>query len=284
MRTDAQAGRAGRSGSQAPWIAVLVSAFAMLLVPPAFAQEAQDVPSPLQSAQLLVDASPWGQWLLVLTAIIAVIIVFCTLNAGRAFRSGSAEALKRLPTQLDADGLMQILNLENISRHPASSLMRALRVGLVAGRGGLLLSKSAVLAAWESEKTAYRFWPRVLLALGLVSLAFGVLASISRLPDGIAIWRMAALEGGGMPDPFEMIRYLDILRQAHFLFFWGVANFFVALLLYFAFDRMIQVFLNRTTLLLIQYLGNSVYREVATFSKASDSSGRISKGNTDPNG
>lgn len=193
-----------------------------------------------ESVELVWAAWPWGKALFGFSGAILVAIFFCTANAGHALRTGAGAAFAKLPPRADAEGLAEIRD-----RAESGPLHRALKVGLVAGRGGLLISKSAVLAAWEAERARFRQWPRVLIALGLVSLALGVLAASQKIPLALDAWKDR--------KPYDQY---DALNQAHALMNWGLTNCFVALLLYYVFDRATQMLLDRSTLALIRYLGD----------------------------
>ncbi|GMV80320.1 MAG: hypothetical protein AMXMBFR7_15040 [Planctomycetota bacterium] len=210
------------------------------------------VQPPLQLyADLLSSSWPWGPLLLGLSFMILLLIIFCTRNAGEAFRSGNSQAFRGLPPGLDSDGLLDLRDRLETRGNALGALRRALRVGLVRGRGGLLISKSAVLAAWEAERATFRMWPRVMLAMGLTSLALAVLAAANQLPVVIRIWE--AFSEIGQPPRGEA--FWDPLRRAHALLTWGLTNAFISLLLYFVFDRITTMFLDRTTKALIRYLG-----------------------------
>lgn len=212
-----------------------------------------------ENVRLVWETAPWGKALMGFSGMILIVIVFCTANAGNAFRAGARAAFSKLPARTDPEGLTEIRDL------PESGPMhRALKVGLVTGRGGLLISKSAVLAAWEAERTRFRHWPRVLVALGVLSLAMGLLSASQRVPIALDAWMN-----------YQQLRVFDALKkqydalnQAHALLNWGLTNCFVALLLFFVFDRVTQMMLDRSTLALVRYLGDAGEAEGAGFPKS----------------
>ncbi|MCZ7646789.1 MAG: hypothetical protein M5U26_16130 [Planctomycetota bacterium] len=211
---------------------------------------------------LLFSAAPWGYLLLALSFFILILVIFCTRNAGEAFRSGNKQAFGSLPGVLDADGLLDLRDQLETGAGGSGPLRRSLRVGLVKSRGGLLISKSAVLAAWDAERRAYRIWPQVMLALGMVSLALSVLAATNQLPILFRGWEgstgLIRLSDGS----------LEALHRAHALLTWGLTNTFIGLLLYFVFDRVTQAFLNASTAALLRYLGTSTEEGAAAFAQA----------------
>jgi len=237
-----------------------------LFAPALAALEAQPSATPATSrvripayVDLVLECDPWGYGLVGLSFGILAMIVFATAFAGRAYRSGSRNAFSQLPKRLDSEGLAELRDLPMQSGPALSPVRRALRVGLVSGRGGLLLSKSAVLAAWDAEKLRFRFWPRMLLALGLVSLALGILSAGHQLPLALSIWQNQPHE----PDSAAISK---ILYQAHALLTWGLTNCFISLVLFYVFDRLTQFFLDRSTVALLNYLGASPEGELASFS------------------
>lgn len=194
-----------------------------------------------ENVRLVWDTERWGKALVGFSGAILGAIVFCTVNAGNAYRSGARASFAKLPPRTNPEGLVEIRD-----RSESGPIHRALKVGLVAGRGGLLISKSAVLAAWETERNRFRQWPRVLIALGLVSLALGLLSASQLMPRAMQAWLMG-----------DRVGQYTALDHAHALLNWGLTNCFVALLLFFIFERVTQVLLDRSTLALVRYLGDA---------------------------
>ncbi|MCW8129819.1 MAG: hypothetical protein KIS92_05640 [Planctomycetota bacterium] len=194
-----------------------------------------------ENVRLVWETERWGKALVGFSGGILAAIVFCTANAGNAYRCGSRAAFAKLPPRTNPEGLVEIRD-----RPESGPMHRALKVGLVAGRGGLLISKSAVLAAWETERGRYRHWPRVLIALGLVSLALGLLSASQLMPRAMQAWLVG-----------DRVGQYTALDHAHALLNWGLTNCFVALLLFFIFDRITQMLVDRSTLALVRYLGDA---------------------------
>jgi len=206
----------------------------------------------LDNLVLVWDMPPWGPALIGFSAAILALIVLCTTNAGNAYRAGAPQALSKLPPNLEPEGLAELRD-----KPESGPLHRALKVGLVSGRGGLLISKSAVLAAWEAERERFKQWPRVLLAVGLISLALGLLSASNQLPRALDAWILEH------PDD----QYVA-LNKAYALLTWGMTNCFVALLLFFLFERVTQGFLDRATLSLIRYLGQAGEADAVGFPRS----------------
>jgi len=190
---------------------------------------------------LVWDTPTWGPTLIAFSAAILALIVLCTNNAGNAYRASNVQALRKLPPNLAPEGLSELHD-----KPETGPLHRALKVGLVGGRSGLLISKSAVLAAWAAERERFKAWPRVLLALGLLSLALGLFSATNQLPRALDAW-----------IEIQPRMQYAALNEAYVLLTWGMTNCLVAQSLFFLFERVTQGYLDRATLALIRYLGQT---------------------------
>lgn len=202
-----------------------------------------------------------GYWAYALMALVGT-IVFTILPSTLVFFKRVMPCARRknfayLPDGLDADGLIDLRDSPLSRKSPVLPLRRALRAGLVSGRGGLLVSKSGVLAAWESQRASFRFWPRMAACLGVVSLVLCLVAGLQVIGPSLTYWNVA-VQREEMPD---MTRIAPLFDYAYAFLLCGMTTCFISVLLFFGFDFAIQNRFNAATLLLVDYLGAADERD-----------------------
>lgn len=207
---------------------------------------------------LITHTGYWAYALMALVGGIVLTILPSTLVFFKqVLRCAQRKNFAYLPDALDADGLIDLRDTPLSRKSPVLPLRRALRAGLVSGRGGLLVSKSAVLAAWETQRASFRFWPRMAACLGVVSLVLCLVAGLQVIGPSLTYWNVA-VQREEMPD---MARIAPLFDYAYAFLLCGMTTCFISVLLFFGFDFAIQNRFNAATLLLVDYLGAADERD-----------------------